>query len=1025
MIDSSPPPPTRHSSTAPRNPSISRVPAGLDDIDELAGDTIPCSPSAFLRNPSREREITQPTQILSKPGLALAMDRSSSPASIIEVPASSPFQPKEPSKLGSRLAPAGTFFRPPPRPPPLRSKESKRSAAEPISLISDDEGDSSPPRGDIRPTTFKAKIAEFVYNPAAEERETKNKLRQIYDVFGDKYPSERVREALRACGNDLDDAIIWLESAPKQTGKSIFPESSKPNKRRLVSKATMQNKARRPISLDRNTSPSLPSSPPQKKEKPQKRRLVQGLKKRNDSSPQKSFDGPTTSRKNTVVIDLVDNDKEDAFEAEPSPAPSEENDDRVLNCLNTSTLKELAAMTGMKEDLLEPLMEKRPFDSLSQARRVSATKKAGARKSPRVSIGESAVDAVEVFLNAVTAIDDVVAKCEMKGQAVKSVMDSWDLDMFGHNKRSSRASPDNDMPPTPSSMTSKYTSPLVPRQPRMMDGHCQMKPFQLFGLNWMSLLCSYDIGCILADEMGLGKTCQVISLMCHMVEEYEREPKANRPWPNLIVVPPSTYNNWLHEFERFAPDLSVVGYRGSKSERAEIAYEVERDPESYHVVLATYSQINSDEDIEAMQSFDLNAAVFDEGHKMKNPETKIYRDLRRITATWKMLLTGTPVQNNLLEMTALLNFINPQMFDGYMDDIRYIFSQKVTIKDVSNGAFLYAERVRRARTILEPFILQRRKDQVLSDMPPKICTVVHCDMTDSQKKTYAEYEELFKLEPSLRASKAKGRQNDQNNAWIQLRKAALHPLLFRRHFTDEMVTEMGKILMDRIPQSELHQPDIKHLVQELKNSSDFELHLWCRDYPRLLKQFDISSAAELDSGKVTKLLELIRQYQENGDRVLVFSKFSRLIDLLQEVLALQGIDHRVLMGSTDVSERQVLIDEFNGNANIPVFLLTTGAGGTGINLTAANKVIIFDQSDNPQDDIQAENRAHRLGQKRDVEVVRLIASQTIEELVYKACQKKIELANKVTGALEDTYGAEQNMEQEVRKMMLEGKMTPP
>lgn len=479
-----------------------------------------------------------------------------------------------------------------------------------------------------------------MYNPAAEERETKNKLRQIYDVFGDKYPSEKVREALRACGNDLDDAIIWLESAPKQTGKSLFPESSKPNKRRLVSKATLQNNARRPISLDRNTSPSLPSSPPQKKEKPQKRRLVQGLKKRNDSSPQKSFDGPTSSRKNTVVIDLVDNDKEDAFEAEPSPAPSEENDDRVLNCLNTSTLKELAAMTGMKEDLLEPLMEKRPFDSLSQARRVSATKKAGARKSPRVSIGESAVDAVEVFLNAVTAIDDVVAKCEMKGQAVKSVMDSWDLDMFGHNKRSSRASPDNDMPPTPSSMTSKYTSPLVPRQPRMMDGHCQMKPFQLFGLNWMSLLCSYDIGCILADEMGLGKTCQVISLMCHMVEEYEREPKANRPWPNLIVVPPSTYNNWLHEFERFAPDLSVVGYRGSKSERAEIAYEVERDPESYHVVLATYSQINSDEDIEAMQSFDLNAAVFDEGHKMKNPETKIYRDLRRITATWKMLLTG-------------------------------------------------------------------------------------------------------------------------------------------------------------------------------------------------------------------------------------------------------------------------------------------------------------------------------------------------------------------------------------------------
>ncbi|KHN98493.1 SNF2-related protein [Metarhizium album ARSEF 1941] len=1027
MANSSPPLPIRHSSTTPRAPFISRFPDSIDDVDELAADTIPCSPSTFLRDPPRERDTTQPTQILSKPGLTLDTRRSSSPASVVEVPASSPFQPKQPSRLGSRLAPAGTFFRPPPRQPPSRpSQGPKRPAAEPISLISEDEGDSSPPRGDIRPTTFMAKIAEFAYNPAAEERELKAKMRQIYDVFGNMYPSEKVREALKACKNDLDDAVIWLESRPKQTRKSNSQQPSKTTRRRLVSKAAIRSNARNPISLDRDTSPSLPSSPPKKQEKPQRRRLVQGLKRRNDSSPRKSFDPSPPTRKKPLVIDLVDNDKEDAYEAEPSPAPSEENDDRVLHCLNTSTLKELAAMTGMKEALLEPLIEKRPFDHLSQARRVSATKKAGARKSPRVSTGESAVGAVEVFLNAVTAIDHVVAKCEIKGQAVKSVMDRWDLDTFGHDKRGSRASPFVDMPPTPSSMNSKYTRPLIPRQPKMMDGHCQMKPFQLFGLNWMSLLCSYDIGCILADEMGLGKTCQVISFMCHLVEEYEREPKATRPWPNLIVVPPSTYNNWLHEFERFAPDLSIVGYRGSQAERAEIAHEVERHPESYHVVLATYSQINSEADIEAMQSFDLNAAVFDEGHKMKNQETKSYRDLRRIPAKWKMLLTGTPVQNNLLEMTALLNFINPKMFDGYMDDIQYIFSQKVTIRDVSNGAFLYAERVKRARTILEPFILQRRKDQVLSDMPAKTCTVVHCDMTDSQKKTYGEYEALFKLEPSSRAAKAKGRQNDQNNVWMQLRKAALHPLLFRRHFTDEMVAEMGRILMDRIPQSELHQPDMKHLVQELKNSSDFELHLWCRDYPGLLKQFDIPSAAELDSGKVKKLLELIRHYQEKGDRVLVFSKFSRLIELLREVLALQGIEHRVLMGNTDVSERQTLIDEFNEDAKIPVFLLTTGAGGTGINLTAANKVIIFDQSDNPQDDIQAENRAHRLGQRRDVEVVRLIASQTIEELIYRACQKKIELANKVTGALEDADGAEGNVEQEVRKMMMtQGEMTPP
>lgn len=376
-------------------------------------------------------------------------------------------------------------------------------------------------------------------------------------------------------------------------------------------------------------------------------------------------------------------------------------------------------------------------------------------------------------------------------------------------------------------------------------------------------------------------------------------------------------------------------------------------------------------------------------------------------------------------MTSLLNFINPEMFSGYMDHILYIFNQKVTIRDVTNGAFLYTERVRRARTILEPFILQRRKDQVLSDMPQKICNVVHCEMSESQKEVYADYEELFKMEPSQRTKRARGRQNDQNNCWMQLRKAALHPLLFRRHFDDKKVKKMAEILMANVPQTDLRQPDIKHLIQELKDSSDFQLHLWCRDYSYLLKEFDIPTEAKLDSGKVQKLLELIEQYQKNGDRVLVFSKFSRLIDVLQEVLALQGIDHRVLRGDTMVADRQTLIDEFNDDPSIPVFLLTTGAGGTGINLTAANKVIIFDQSDNPQDDIQAENRAHRLGQKRDVEIIRFIASHTIEELIYKACQKKIELANKVTGAFEESNDQiEKNLEQEVRKMM-EDKMTPP
>lgn len=648
-VDSSPLPIRHSNGAAPKTPFLARTSVPVDEVDDLAGDTIPCSPSAFLRGGDREGQITQPTQILNRPSLGLANERSSSPASVIEVPASSPFQHREPSKLASRLAPAGTFFRPPARPPLTTSAPKRPAFEEPISLISDDEEDDddylTPPRGDIRPTTFKAQIAAFTYNPAAAEREMKQKLRQIYDVFGDKYPSERVREALKISKNDLDDAIIWLETQPPPTKDRQLPPqltSSKSNGRRLISKGSLQARIGELPSADSISSRSITPSPP----KLPKRRLIQGLKRRDGSSTQKPISLPPSSSQEPSVINLVDND-DDVYEAEPSPGPSGEEDDRVLNCLNTSTLKELAAMTGMKESLLEPLVNKRPFDGLSQARLVSSVKKPGARKAPRVSIGESAVDAIEVFLNAVAAIDEVVAKCDIKGQAVRNVMDSWDMDMFGYDKskNSTRATPDHDLPLTPTSLNCKYVRPLLPTQPQLMDGHCTMKPFQLFGLNWMTLLYNYGIGCILADEMGLGKTCQVISFMCQLVEGHERRPKETRPWPNLVVVPPSTYNNWLYEFERFAPGLSVVGYRGSQAERAEIAYQVENEPEAYHVVLATYSQINSEADIDAMKSFGLNATVFDEGHKMKNPETKIYRDLRRIPSSWKMLLTGMSSRN--------------------------------------------------------------------------------------------------------------------------------------------------------------------------------------------------------------------------------------------------------------------------------------------------------------------------------------------------------------------------------------------
>ncbi|KAF3346132.1 hypothetical protein VD0002_g9810 [Verticillium dahliae] len=1001
-----------------------------DDDDELARDTIPCSPYA-----------TQATQVINRTSLLPKhTEVPSSPlaSSVVEVPASSPFQPK-PAKapFATRLAPAGTLFRPPPQLP----RGVKRPAAEPIMISSDDE--KSPSRGDIQPTAFKKRMTAFHYEPTEriDKLEKMTALtEQVSTATGQSFPSRACREALMACHNNVSDAVNYLyEGKHLQKEKkhgatpaplsaaSTNPLKSKPS---LAAKGNGADFYQTP-----NLSPRTPS--PAKQTKP-RRRLVQG--RRPNRSPSPPTSQPVQEAREVINVDdevdeiaedriVIADDKDDDYDNEDDlmeATVKESLYDKALNTINNSSIDDLSAMTNLKQDELQIIATKRPFHDIDQVERVTAAKKSNGRKSNKAAIGELLVEAIMEFTKAVNAIDTVVAECEKKAVRVKSEMSMWDIDFKGHARNGTTSQTDSDdLPMTPnSSKGQKYSPPPIPRQPALLEGHCTMRPFQLYGLNWMSVLYNSGYGCILADEMGLGKTCQVISLMAHLVESYDEEKDEKRPWPNLIVVPPSTLSNWEVEFEKFAPDLSVLTYKGSQSDRAMIAEDMLSAPEEYHVVLTSYTQVGKEEDIDALMELRPNAAVFDEGHKMKNPKTKIYKDLIRIKADWRMLLTGTPVQNNLMELLSLLNFIDPKMFKGHMEHLQYMFSQKVTTRDVNNGAFLYSERVSRARTILEPFILQRRKQQVLSDMPNKTCNVEYCELPPSQKELYDELETLFKSGPVGKSKTANVRQNDVNNIWMQLRKAAIHPQLFRRHFDDKKVEKMAGVLMRKVPQSELQQPNMEHLIGELKNCSDFELHLWCRDY-KCLEGFDLPEGSWMESGKVTKMLELIHQYQANGDRVLVFSKFAKVIEILREVLHTDGIRHCVLYGATSVEERQGLINEFNENTDIPVFLLTTGAGGTGINLTSANKVIIFDQSDNPQDDIQAENRAHRLGQTRDVEVIRLLARRTIEELIFKACEKKIELANKVTGAVEDLgKNAEINLEKEVRRMLAD-QLTPP
>lgn len=321
--------------------------------------------------------------------------------------------------------------------------------------------------------------------------------------------------------------------------------------------------------------------------------------------------------------------------------------------------------------------------------------------------------------------------------------------------------------------------------------------------------------------------------------------------------------------------------------------------------------------------------------------------------------------------------------------------------------------------MLTPFILKRKKAQVLKHLPTKTCRVEYTTLHPSQKNIYDGHLGQARERARIRVEGGKIPKNDENNPLMQLRKAAIHPLLFRRHFTDEKIEKMADILRKKDPINFPTDKDHRreHLVEEMRAGSDYWLHQWCLDYP-CIRSYDIKDLAWMNSGKVESMVKLVKEYKENGDRVLIFSQFALVLDILEAVLNTSLISYTRIDGSTKIDERQSLIDTFRDDETITAFLLTTKAGGTGINLMYANKVIIFDGSFNPQDDRQAENRAHRVGQTRDVEVVRLVTKDTVEEQIYALGESKLALDGRVAG--DDDAAMAEAGEKAVSKMLLEG-----
>jgi SWI/SNF-related matrix-associated actin-dependent regulator of chromatin subfamily A containing DEAD/H box 1 len=387
----------------------------------------------------------------------------------------------------------------------------------------------------------------------------------------------------------------------------------------------------------------------------------------------------------------------------------------------------------------------------------------------------------------------------------------------------------------------------------------------------------------------------------------------------------------------------------------------------------------------------------------------------KIPAAFRVLLTGTPLQNNLQELASLLSFILPSVFKERKEDLAYIFKHRAKTTDDSHDALLSAQRIARAKSMLTPFVLRRKKHQVLKDLPEKTCRVVYCDPTIRQWEIYRD--ELLKAREAMEA-RAAGQKptKEQNNVMMQLRKAAIHPLLFRCLFDNDKIRKMSKACLK---EPEWCDRDADLVYEDMEYMSDFELYKFCTDYPKTMSRYNLQNTEWMDSGKVQKLCELLLAYKANGDRVLVFSQFTLVLNILEKVLDTLSIQYFRLDGSTKVQERQDMIDQFYEEKDITVFLLSTKAGGSGINLACANKVIIFDLSFNPQEDLQAENRAHRVGQEQEVEVVRLVTRGTIEEQIFALGETKLALDSRVAGEVVDEKEAELKNEEMVAKMMLE------
>ncbi|GAA6062362.1 hypothetical protein JCM10212_004208 [Sporobolomyces blumeae] len=722
----------------------------------------------------------------------------------------------------------------------------------------------------------------------------------------------------------------------------------------------------------------------------------------------------------------------DEYGARENPAAIAKREQLAAEFFNTCEKELLMELAGCNATQATLTMKLRPFTSAADFR---------TRTRKQKGVGNNMMDTYLDVVTGMGEVDKVLNECEAIGRSLSHTMNIWasgaaasastastrpgasgdaevGLDLVAITEETIRTRVETSNDPAVREAFKDY----IRTQPAGVPDSITLKDYQMLGVNWLNLLYRRGTSCILADEMGLGKTAQVIALLAHLKATGETG-------PHLVIVPSSTLENWMREFSVFAPDLIAHSYYGSQAERDEIRREL-RSLDELDVVVTTYNIATGSVDDQKFlkRKMDFKVAVFDEGHQLKNSESKKYKDLMQIRAQWRLLLTGTPLQNNLQELVSLLSFILPEQFRDANESLRAIF--KVTPGQQTN--LLSRERISRAKKMMTPFVLRRKKAQVLKDLPQKFERIEYCEMTPLQKEVYDEaiqrsrraltdvkadeLEEVSSDEEGVddlgaegaapppkrsrpkkkvvASTKTGNKANSSSSAHVltDLRKASNHPMLFRRLYTESKLKTMAR---DCLKEEEFldRNPDL--IFEDMEVMTDFELHRFCQGYKQLSKHC-LRNDEWMSAGKIAKLQELLPELRKNGDRVLIFSQFTQVLDILEVVLDTMEIKYLKLTGQTNVTERQGLCDAYNSDPDITVFLLSTRAGGLGLNLTAANTVMFYDCDYNPHNDKQAEDRAYRIGQTRDVTVIKLITKNSIDEDMHNLALNKLSLEREVS-----------------------------